>query len=105
MSTTFGAVIPVTGLNFGFLGQVSRMGNHGPIVPRQASSLNKLNINFGNPVWIVPDMAATVTAGQGGTYQSFRDLIIGSGTDASPSPAAGAPLPARRCSLVSPCAR
>lgn len=93
MSTTFGAVIPVTGLNFGFPGQVSRMGDRGPIVARQASSLNKLNINFGDPVWIVPDVTATVTAGQGGTYQSFRDLIIGSGTDASPSPAVGAPLP------------
>jgi len=91
MSTTFGAVIPVTGLYFGYPGQGSRIGDRGPIAPRQASSANKLNINFGDPVWIVPDVTATVTAGQGGTYQSVRDLMIGAGTDASPSPAVGAP--------------
>jgi hypothetical protein len=80
-------------MNLGFLGQVSRIGDRGPIVARQASSANALNINFGDPVRIVQDTTATVTAGQGGTYQSFRDLIIGTGTDALPVPAASAPLP------------
>jgi hypothetical protein len=74
---SFGAVIPVTGLNIGFLGQVSRTGER-VIAARQANVANKLNINFGDPVVLLGDAT-------GGTYQSVADFVIGAGTPSAPT--------------------
>jgi hypothetical protein len=65
----FGAVIPVTGLNNGFLGQVSRTGAGEPlIVARLANASNKNNIVFGDPVVLQQDST-------GGTYTQVKDFI------------------------------
>jgi|SRR5215469_10766640 len=69
---SFGGVIPVTALNLGFLGNVSRVGER-VIAARQVLSTTPNPINFGDPVIIVPDST-------GGTYQSVKDLIGGAGT-------------------------
>lgn len=72
---SFGAVIPVTGLNLGFLGQVSRLGKR-TITARQVLSTTTNAIPFGAPVVIV---ASTQSAG--GAYQSVADFInVSSGT-------------------------
>lgn len=64
---TFGAVIPITGLNFGFVGQVSRTGGGDPfIVAKFANANNVNNISFGDTVMLLPDST-------GGTYRQFAD--------------------------------
>lgn len=69
----FGAVIPVTGLNLGFLGQVSRTNSGDPvIVARQANSGNLNNIAFGDAVVLLPDSA-------GGTYRQMADFLTNGG--------------------------
>lgn len=73
MGNYFGAVIPVTGLNNGFLGQVSRTGDR-VILSRQANSNNAANINFGDVVVTMPDSA-------GGTFKQFADFIANGGTE------------------------
>lgn len=70
---SFGAVIPITGLNFGFLGQVSRLGGGDPfIVSKFANANNGANINFGDPVVILPDST-------GGTYKQLADWLANGG--------------------------
>jgi hypothetical protein len=73
---SFGAVIPVTGLNLGFLGQVSRLGKR-TITARIANNVtNSTAILFGAPVVIVAN-----TNSAGGAYQSVADFInVSSGT-------------------------
>lgn len=69
----FGTVIPVTGLNNGYLGQVSRTGGGDPfIVSKLANALNTNNISFGDTVVILPDAT-------GGTYMQFADFIANGG--------------------------
>lgn len=70
---SFGTVIPVTGLNLGFVGQVTRLGER-VIASRPVLATTPNNINFGAPVVIVP------TAGGGDSYQSVADFIAGGGT-------------------------
>lgn len=70
--SSFGGVIPVTGLNLGFLGNVSRLGER-VIAARQVLSTTPNAIKFGDPVIIVPDST-------GGTYQNVADLIAGAGS-------------------------
>jgi hypothetical protein len=70
---SFGTTIPVTGLNLGFLGQVTRLGER-VITSRPVLSTAAANINFGDPVVIIP------TAGGGDSYQSVADFIAGAGT-------------------------
>lgn len=72
----FGAVIPVTGLNTGFLGQVSRTNSGEPcIVARLANALNTNNISFGDTVVLLPDAT-------GGTYRQLADFIANGGVTA-----------------------
>jgi hypothetical protein len=91
MSTSFGAVIPVTGLNLGFLGQVSRTGERVIVVGQAYSGTsNANNIPFGAPVVIVPDSSAQggsttspsspppLTTSLGGTFQQLSDYIAAS---------------------------
>ena len=75
---SFGAVIPVTGLNIGFVGEVSRTADPPVIAARQASPSNLLNIMFGDPVVLLGDAT-------GGLWQSVADFIIGAGTPSAPS--------------------
>ena len=77
-STPFGAVIPVTGLNIGFVGEVSRTADPPVIAAHQASATNLLNILFGGPVVLLGDAT-------GGTWQSVADFIIGAGTPSAPT--------------------
>lgn len=70
---SFGSVIPVTGLNVGFLGQVSRTGGGDPfIVAKFANSLNANNISFGDALMLLPDAT-------GGTYRQAADWISNGG--------------------------
>jgi hypothetical protein len=73
----FGATIPVTGLNNGFLGQISRTGER-VVASRPVLGTTTNPISFGQGVVIVP------TNGGGDTYQSIADFITGGGvfTDA-----------------------
>lgn len=66
--TSFGQVIPVTGPNLGFAGQVSRLGER--VVPaREFVPYNSaLNLNFGDPAVIIPNA-------QGGYYTSVADFV------------------------------
>jgi hypothetical protein len=66
----FGKVIPITGLNLGFPGQVSRLGKR-TIVARQLLSTTPSPLFFGAP-------AVIVTASD--TIQSVADFIVGGGT-------------------------
>jgi hypothetical protein len=69
----FGAVIPITGLNFGFVGQVSRTGGGDPfIVSKQANAANAASIAFGDTVVVLPDSL-------GGTYKQFADWVANGG--------------------------
>lgn len=70
---SFGTTIPVTGLNLGFLGQVTRLGER-VITSRPVLSTAAANIAFGDSVVIVP------TAGGGDTYQQVADFIAQGGT-------------------------
>lgn len=67
----FGAVIPVTGLNLGFVGQISRTGER-VVTARQADAANATNIPFGGAVVIL-------NAAPPGTYQSIKDFIANGG--------------------------
>jgi hypothetical protein len=69
---SFGTTIPVTTLNNGFLGNVSRIGKR-TITARQVLSTSALGPKFGDPMVIVPDAT-------GGTYQSVADFITAGGT-------------------------
>jgi hypothetical protein len=87
----FGAVIPVTGLHVGFVGQVSRTNAGEPAInARQANNGNTLNIFFGDPVVVQPDSL-------GGTYTSIADWIANSSglitPDPSPVPVVSSLLP------------
>jgi hypothetical protein len=65
----FGSVIPVLGVNLGFLGQISRgAGGDRFIVAKQANVNNQLNIFFGDAVVVLPDST-------GGTLRSVADFI------------------------------
>lgn len=70
--SSFGGVIPVTGLNLGFLGNVSRLGER-VITARLVLATTPNPIKFGDAVVIVPDST-------GGTYQNVNDFIVGGGT-------------------------
>lgn len=70
--SSFGAVIPVTGLNVGFPGQPSRTGDL-VIASRQANSSNAHAISFGAAVVLIGDSA-------GGTWRSAADFIAQGGT-------------------------
>lgn len=69
---SFGGVIPVTALNLGFLGNVSRIGER-VIVSRQVLSTTANPISFGDCVVMIPDSV-------GGTVQNVKDFITGGGT-------------------------
>ena len=64
---SFGSVIPVTGLNLGFPGQVSRTGDM-VIAARQVYSSAAHSISFGQAVVLLGDSL-------GGTYESAADYI------------------------------
>jgi hypothetical protein len=98
--TPFGAVIPVTGLNIGFLGQVSRTGERVIAAGQASAQLTPFvadAIAFADAVYLVPDTTAQgatpsaptqpapLTSSLGGTYMSLRAAIIGTGTPGSPS--------------------
>jgi hypothetical protein len=70
MSSSFGQVIPVTGLLFGFPGNVSRLGER-VIAAREVLATTAHSISFGSSVIIVP---------ASDTYQSVADFIAGGGT-------------------------
>lgn len=70
--TSFGGVIPVTTLNLGYPGNVSRIGER-VIASRQVLLTTPNAINFGDTVVIVADSV-------GGTYQSVKDFIATPGT-------------------------
>lgn len=66
--TSFGKVIPVTGQDLGFPGNISRIGER-VIAARQALATRSTNqIYFGAASVIIPDAT-------GGTYQSVADFI------------------------------
>ena len=68
MSLSFGQVIPVTGPNLGFPGNISRFGDRvvkaRPFAPLTSTN----NLNFGDPAVLIP----TTT---GGTWTSVADFI------------------------------
>lgn len=71
--SSFGTFIPVIGLNNGYPGQVSRTGGGNPfIVSKLANASNVNNINFGDPVMILPDSA-------GGTLRQAADFFTNGG--------------------------
>lgn len=70
----FGTVLPVTGLNNGYLGQVSRLGER-VVAARPVLATTATQINFGDPVVIVPAASQL-----GDSYQSVADFIAGGGT-------------------------
>lgn len=75
----FGTVLPVTGLNNGYLGQVSRLGER-VITARPVLIFPAVNptesIKFGDAVTIIPN----ATSGLGDTYQSISNFIADGGT-------------------------
>jgi hypothetical protein len=71
-SASFGTVIPVTALNLGFLGNVSRIGER-VIAARQVLPTALSPISFGDGVVIVSNAV-------GGYYQQIGDFIAGGGT-------------------------
>jgi hypothetical protein len=68
----FGAVIPVTGLNFGFPGTISRAGDP-LVVAKEVLATTPNNIPFGTPVVVIP------TTGGGDTVVGVVDYV-GTGT-------------------------
>jgi len=64
---SFGQVIPVTGPNIGFPGNVSRFGDR-IILARVVNPAATLNLNFGDPAVILPNAA-------GGYYDSILDFL------------------------------
>lgn len=73
--SAFGAVIPVLGLNLGFLGEITRIADR-LVTARQVLSTTPSNINFGDPAVIVP------TTGGGDTLISVADYITANGAAA-----------------------
>jgi hypothetical protein len=80
----FGQVIPVTGLNYGFPGTVSRLGDPLP-VSKPVLNGTPDNIQFGQPVVVIPltgggdavvnvydYILATSSGGQGGTFTAAK---------------------------------
>lgn len=71
---SFGGVIPVTGLNLGFAGQITRLDDFiitaRPVLPAATE-----NINFGDPVVIIPN-----ATGGNDSYRSVAGFIAGGGT-------------------------
>jgi hypothetical protein len=65
--TSFGAVIPVTGPNVGFPGNISRIGDR-VVVARLVSPTAALNVNFGDGV-------VELSNSIGGYWQSFQDFL------------------------------
>lgn len=76
---TFGTVLPVTGLNNGYLGQVSRLGERvitaRPVLAFPAITPTEI-VSFGEPVVIIPN----ATSGLGDSYQSVANFIADGGT-------------------------
>jgi hypothetical protein len=68
----FGKVLPVIGLNLGFIGSFTRGGNR-TVSARQVLSTTATPLQFGQSTIIVPDQL-------GGTFQSVFDFITGGGT-------------------------
>ncbi len=68
----FGQVVPVTGPLTGFPGKISRLGER-VVRAAQVLSTTPNNINFGDPVVIIP------TSGGGDTIVSVKDYV-GTGT-------------------------
>lgn len=69
----FGQVIPVTGLNYGFPGTMSRLGDP-LVVSKPVLGTTPDNIAFGAPVVVIP------TAGGGDTVVSVYDYVLSSGS-------------------------
>lgn len=80
---SFGSVIPVTGLNVGFVGQISRTGGNPVILPRQANSNNADHISFGDLVVTLPDAA-------GGTFRALADFLANGGNPLTTATGSGA---------------
>lgn len=72
---SFGTTIPVTGLNLGAIGQVSRLGERVITSRPVFAGAGAANINFGDSVVITPN-----PTGGGDTYQSVAGFIAGGGT-------------------------
>lgn len=72
---SFGTTIPVTGLNLGPVGQVSRLGERVITSRPVFSGTGFTNINFGDTVII-----AANSSGGGDTYQTVAGFIAQSGT-------------------------
>lgn len=70
---SFGTTIPVTGLNLGYPGQMTRLVDS-IITARPVLPTTPNPIQFGQSLVIVP------TAGGGDNYQSVADFIAGGGT-------------------------
>ena len=68
MSVSFGQVIPVTGPNLGFPGNISRFGDRVVKARALAPLTSTNNLNFGDPAVLIP----TAT---GGTWTSVADYI------------------------------
>lgn len=69
MATSFGQVVPVTGLTIGFPGTVSRMAGN-IITARQVLPTAASNLSFGSPTVIIPN-----ASGGGDTIDSVADFI------------------------------
>ena len=72
---SFGTTIPVTGLNLGAIGQVSRLGERVITSRPVFAGAGATNINFGDSVVITPN-----ASGGGDTYQSVAGFIAAGGT-------------------------
>ena len=72
--TYFGQIIPVSGLNLGFAGKVSRLGER-VVTSRQVLSTTPNAIAFGAPVVIIPN-----GSGGGDTVVSVADYVLSAGS-------------------------
>lgn len=72
---SFGTTIPVTGLNLGPIGQVSRLGPRDITARPVFAGAGSTNINFGDAVVIVPN-----ASGGGDTYETVAAFIANGGT-------------------------
>jgi len=73
---SFGSVIPVTGLNLGFPGNVSRLADD--VIASRPVLTTANAIPFGSAVVIISNNAGTF--GGGDSYESVADFIAGGGT-------------------------
>ena len=71
---SFGTTIPVTGLNLGAIGQVSRLGERVITSRPVFAGAGSTNINFGDTVVITPN-----ATGGGDTYQTVAGFIAAGG--------------------------